>query len=178
MKLVPRTLTVIAVTAAVFGVGCRPESHANPIRFPDMGAYTPANPTDYTIALPNPGREPVDEVYFLTPDGITCKFSTPAAAGCTGNNFPGIPPAPSDPAAGKPGADSIMTDDGLGTTNAIYSVNNTVQGHPIKTLPPLHSITVDGVICGVDDAGTTACKDPQGRAFVLSPHGSGWLAHL
>ena len=71
-----------------------------------------------------------------------------------------------------------MTDDGLGTTNAIYSVNNTVQGHPIKTLPPLHSITVDGVICGVDDAGTTACKDPQGRAFVLSPHGSGWLAHV
>ncbi|MBZ4620668.1 hypothetical protein GBO18_12020, partial [Mycobacterium avium subsp. hominissuis] len=36
----------------------------------------------------------------------------------------------------------------------------------------------DGVVCGVDDSGTTACKDPQGRGFVLSPHGSGWLPHV
>ncbi|QCR71458.1 hypothetical protein FCV17_06315 [Mycobacterium avium subsp. hominissuis] len=33
-------------------------------------------------------------------------------------------------------------------------------------------------ICGVDNSGTTACKDPQGRGFVLSPHGSGWLPHV
>ncbi|SPM39834.1 hypothetical protein MNAB215_2027, partial [Mycobacterium numidiamassiliense] len=25
---------------------------------------------------------------------------------------------------------------------------------------------------------TTACKDPQGHGFVLSPRGSGWLPHV
>jgi hypothetical protein len=30
----------------------------------------------------------------------------------------------------------------------------------------------------VDNAGTTACKDPQGRGFVLSPRGSAWLPHV
>ncbi|QNI08382.1 hypothetical protein GAN17_20570 [Mycobacterium kubicae] len=167
--------TVIGALTIIITAGCRTESHANPIQFPDMSSYAAVNVEDYTIALPNPRREPLNEVFFLTPDGITCKFSNPPAAGCTGNNFPGIPPAPSDPAAGKPGANSIMTDGGLSTTNAIYAVDNTVQGHPIKTLPPFHSLTVSGVVCGVDDAGTTACKDPQGRAFVLSPKGSGWL---
>lgn len=34
----------------------------------------------------------------------------------------------------------------------------------MKTLSPLHSITVGSAVCGVDDAGTTACKDSQGRA--------------
>ncbi|RAV09475.1 hypothetical protein DQP57_15185 [Mycobacterium colombiense] len=48
----------------------------------------------------------------------------------------------------------------------------------VKTLPPSHSITVDGVICGVDNSGMTACKDPQGHGFVLSPHGSSWLPHV
>ncbi|CAG6866798.1 hypothetical protein [Mycobacterium avium] len=42
----------------------------------------------------------------------------------------------------------------------------------------MHSITVDGVICGVDNSGTTACKDPQDRGFILSPHGSKWLPHV
>lgn len=175
MKMLPRAIPVIGLVMAILAVGCRTESHANPIKFPDMSAYTAVNIEDYTIALPNPRREPLKEVFFLTPDGITCKFSNPAGAGCTGNNFPGIPAAPSDPAAGKPGANSIMTDGGLSTTNAIYAVDNAVQGHPIKVLPPFHSIVVNGVICGVDNAGTTACKDPQGRAFVLSLNGSGWL---
>ncbi|MGC7358062.1 hypothetical protein RA989_19565, partial [Mycobacteroides abscessus subsp. massiliense] len=46
------------------------------------------------------------------------------------------------------------------------------------TLPAYHSITVNGVICGVDDKGTTACKDPQGRGFVLSKQGSGWIPKI
>ncbi|MBS9535178.1 hypothetical protein KIH27_16445 [Mycobacterium sp. M1] len=56
--------------------------------------------------------------------------------------------------------------------------SDTIHDQPIKTLPPFHSIALGGVICGVDDAGTTACKDPQGRGFVLSPKGSGWLPHV
>src|SRR5882757_9154285 len=40
---------------------------------------------------------------------------------------------------------------------------------------PFHSITFNGATCGVDDSGTTACEDSQGRGFILSPAWSGWL---
>jgi hypothetical protein len=131
-------------------------AHADPPAFPDISGYTPVNVADYTIGLPNTGRAPLNTVYFLTPDGITCDFFS-GEAQCTGNNFPALPPAaaPSDPIA----------------------PNGQVYGHSLNTLPPLHSIAVNGVVCGVDNTGTTACKDPQGRGFVLSPHGSGWLPH-
>jgi hypothetical protein len=111
------TLVAAMVTACT--------AHAGPPAFPNLGSYTPANPSDFTINLPSPGIGSVSTVYFLTP-------------------YP----------------------------------NNTVQGTPIKALPPNHSITVDGVICGVDGAGMTACKDPQGRGFILSPSWSGWSAHI
>jgi len=42
-------------------------------------------------------------------------------------------------------------------------------------LSPFHTLTVFGVTCGVDDKKMTACKDPQGRGFVLSPSWSGWI---
>ncbi len=69
----------------------------------------------------------------------------------------------------------VDTATGLDTTNTPIGQGNTVHGNPVKTLPPFHTITVDGAACGVDDAGTTACKDPEGRGVVLSPKGSGWL---
>lgn len=69
----------------------------------------------------------------------------------------------------------IGTDRGVQATNSPICTDNTVHGNPVNTLPPFHTITVDGVACGVDDAKTTACKNPQGHGFVLSPKGSGWL---
>ncbi|WP_211285840.1 hypothetical protein, partial [Mycobacterium timonense] len=121
-------------------------------------------------------RPPLPTVYFLTPDGVVCNF-TPDQAQCSGNNLPSVPPAPSHPDAGITGVNWIGTTTGLKQTNE-GEPSRVVDGHPVKTLPPGHSITVDGIICGVDNSGTTACKDPQGRGFVLSPHGSGWLPHV
>jgi hypothetical protein len=164
----------MALGASLLAVGCRTETHANPPSFPDLSSYAAVNVRDYTIALPNPPGHSVDVVYFLTPDGITCDFNNLPAAQCTGNNFPGVPAVP----PGTYGANAIRTDGGLSQTSDLLAPDHLVQGHPLATLPPFHSITVDGVICGVGDAGTTACKDPQGRGFVLSPHGSGWLAHV
>ena len=109
---------------------------------------------------------PGTQVVFLTPDGITCAFSAPASASCTGNTFPAV-------SAAESGVNSIGTDTPLDTTNAPIAHSRTT-----KTLPPFHTITVDGVVCGVDDARTTACKDTRGRGFVLSPNGSGWLPHV
>ncbi|QBB84576.2 hypothetical protein [Mycobacterium avium] len=145
---------------------------AEPSRFPDLSGYAPVNVIDYTITLPNPGRAPLNEVYFLTPDGITCDFSNPPAAGCTGNDLPGIAPPDKNPYT------YVGTDTGIQPATSTPYANATIQDHQIRTLPPFHSITMDGVICGVDNSRMTACKDPQGRGFVLSPHGSAWLQHV
>jgi hypothetical protein len=173
--MVVKTLTGIAalVGAALLGA-CT--AHADPPRFPDLSGYTPVNVKDYEISVPNPGRPPDQTVYFLTPDGIICSFISDEAV-CRGNNLPSIPPAPSNPDAGITGVNWIGTTTGLKQTNE-GEQSRVILGQPIKTLPPGHSITVNGIICGADNAGTTACKDPQGRGFVLSPHGSGWLPHV
>lgn len=155
---------VVVVAVGLLSVGCcRSESPADAPKFPDFGKYTAVDAADYRVDASTPGH-PGSQVVFLTPDGITCAFSTPASAGCTGNNFPGVPPAAA-------GVNSIATDAKLDTTNA------PIAGTAAKILPPFHTITVDGVVCGVDDARTTACRDSRGRGFVLSPNGSGALEH-
>lgn len=151
-------------------------AHADALSFPDLSTYAPANTKDYQISVPNPGRQPEQTVYFLTPDGIVCKFTLDQAS-CSGNNLPAIPPAASNPDAGINGVNSIGTTSGLKQTSG-GEPSHVILGQPIKTLPPEHSLTVNGFVCGVDNSGTTACKDPQGRGFVLSPHGSGWLPHV
>ncbi len=147
---------------------------ADPPSFPDLSGYTPVSVADYTLTYPNSGRPtPLRLVAFVTPDGVTCAFGNPPSAGCSGNNLPGLPPA-APSSSGALRVNSISTGSAPHPTGTPLDTN----GQPLKTLPPFHSITVDGVVCGVDDSGTTACKDPQGRGFVLSPHGSGWLPHV
>jgi hypothetical protein len=161
------------VGAAVLGA-CA--AHADEPRFPDLSTYAAVNAADYTIDIPNPGRSPLQTVYFLTPDGVICSFISDEAI-CRGNNFPAIPPATANPGASSSAVNWIGTTTGLKQTNE-GEQSRVILGQPIKTLPPSHSITVKGIICGVDNSGTTACKDPQGRGFVLSPQGSGWLPHV
>lgn len=169
--MIAKTLAVaVGIIGAAVTSACA--ARADAPAFPDISGYTPVTVQDYTIGLPNTGRAPLDTVYFLTPDGITCDFFS-GEAQCTGNNFPAIPPA-----AEAGSVNSIGTASGLGQTNDPIAANNQAYGRPLHTLPPMHSITVNGVVCGVDNAGTTACKDPQGRGFVLSSHGSGWLPHV
>ncbi|ASW83695.1 hypothetical protein MINTM008_03750 [Mycobacterium intracellulare] len=168
--MISRTLAVAAGVLTAFMTSCN--ARADAPAFPDISGYSPVTVADYTIGLPNTGRAPLNMVYFLTPDGITCDFFS-GEAQCTGNNFPAVPPA-----SGAGTVNAIGTASGLAQSGDPIAPNGQVYGHPLKTLPPLHSITVDGIICGVDNSGTTACKDPQGRGFVLSPHGSGWLPHV
>ncbi|MGV0627336.1 hypothetical protein [Mycolicibacter minnesotensis] len=174
--MITKTLNAVATaaTAATIAAGC---AHADTPTFPDISEYTPVTASDYIIEIPNTGRAPMKQVYFLTPDGIACNFNA-GQAQCTGNNFPSVPPAPTDPSRGINGVNWVGTITGLKQTSDQIAEGNAVQGQPIKALPPWHSITDDGVICGVDDTGTTACNDSQGRGFVLSPNGSGWLPHV
>lgn len=152
-----------------------PPKSADAERFPNMDNYTPANPDDYTQELDNPGRPEKLTVYqFNTPDGIGCGFGQPPSAGCSGNNLPAIPPAMCDPDTRRYNYNSMSTSQGLRQwADSLPTCHTNTSG--AKTLPPFHTLTVYGVTCGVDDKGTTACKDPQGRAFVLSPAWSGWI---
>ena len=173
--MVTKKLAGITTLAGAFiSVACT--ANADSPKFPDLSGYAPVNVRDYEISISNPGQPPDHTVYFLTPDGVICSFISDEAL-CRGNNLPAIPPAPSNPAAGITGVNWIGTTSGLKQTNE-GEQSKVIGGQPIKTLPPSHSITVNGIVCGVDNSGTTACKDPQGRGFVLSPHGSGWLPHV
>lgn len=172
--------TMAAVAALGLPVaGCPTESHAQPPAFPDLGSYTPVNVADYSIELSNAGRpQTSSRVYFLTPDGNACVID-PASADCTGNNFAGVPPDTETSAQGAHGANWIGTNTPLQQTGTpVASDDHTVQGHPVRPLPALHSLTVGGTICGVDNASTTACKDPQGRGFIISPQGTFSLPHV
>lgn len=171
LRMIPKALAASSMIAAGLSA-CT--AHADAPSFPDLSGYTPVNAGDYTLTYPNSGRPtPLQLVAFMTPDGVACAFGNPPSAGCTGNNLPGIPPA-APASSGAPRVNSISTGSAPRPTGTPLDTN----GQPLKTLPPFHSITVDGVICGVDNSGMTACKDPQGRGFVLSPHGSGWLPHV
>lgn len=159
----------LAITAGVVGAAVLSActAHAAPSKFPDLSNYTPVNASDYSIDTTTPGI-PSSRVFFLTPDGIPCSFLS-GTAGCTGDNLPGIPDKDKSPYT------YIDTDTGIQAAGSTPYVNNTIRGQRVKTLPPFHSIAVSGVICGVDDKGTTACKDSQKQGFVLSPTWSGWL---
>jgi hypothetical protein len=170
-----KTLTAAAgVLSTIVVGGC--SAHADSPSFPDIASYPPVNAGDYVIIIDTPGISHT-ETYFLTPDGIVCTVRPGSGAACAGNNLPGIPPASPTP-GGTPRVNLIGTDGPVQPSSGVLGTSDTVRGHPIKALPPMHSITANGVICGVDGSGTTACKDPQGRGFVLSPNGSGWLSHV
>lgn len=154
------------------------DSPSGTSKFPDWSDYTPVNPEDYAQQLDNPGRpNKRTDYFFATPDGVRCLFGQPAAAACNGNNLPGIPPAICDPGQHIFQQNSISTSRGVQQTS-LSGPPCAVSTSLGKLLPPFHTLTVYGVTCGVDDAGTTACKDPQGRGFVLSPSWSGWIPKI
>lgn len=114
------------------------------------------------------GRAPLSTEYFRTPESITCDYFSGEA-----QYFPF-----SRLLLGTSNANFVGTSSGLSQTNDPIAYNGQIYGQSLKTVPPLHSIIVDGVLCGVDDSGTTACKDLRGHGFALSPHDSGWLTHV
>lgn len=148
-------------------------ANADEPTFPDLSRYVPVNVDDYVIDTTTPGM-PSSGVYFRTPDGIICNFTLEQPQ-CVGNNFPAVPPVKTDPSRGLIGSNWIGTLTKLKKTNEAEFPDGIVHGQPVKSLSPMHSITFYGMTCGVDDARTTACKDAQGRGFILSPTWSGWL---
>ncbi|MHA3022961.1 hypothetical protein ACXPWS_22215 [Mycobacterium sp. BMJ-28] len=145
-------------------------------RFPELESYTPANPDEYQRQTENPGRPTsLTSFGFFTPDGVACTFTSLPSAACTSADLPGIPPAHCDKVTGKGSVYTMSTESGLRQFGSAFCQGGSTLR---PRLPPFHRLTVYGVTCGVDDKGTTACKDPQGRGFVLSPSWSGWLPKI
>lgn len=172
-------LTLVLLASIVLTSACtasaEPHESGGPVAFPDMSGYTAANPDDYAQALDNPGRpEKLIKYAFDTPDGVRCSFGKPASASCGGNNLPAVSPATCDSVQGIYRYNVMSTSRGLQQWPR-GSSNCSEDSPPHKVLPPFHTLTVNGVVCGVDDKGMTACKDPQGQGFVLSPSWSGWI---
>lgn len=75
------------ITALVTACG----ESGKPPAFPDLSSYKPVDPADYQIAFDNPGRQPTEMVYFLSPGDVVCVVDSWGAA-CIGKNLPGVPP--------------------------------------------------------------------------------------
>ena len=157
--------TTVGIFAAALVSAC--SANAEGPKFPDLEDYVPVDSSEYAVDASTPGM-PATQVYFRTPDGVTCNFLS-GQAQCIGNNLPDLPPA-SPTSKGAPRVNWIGTSSGLQPVSPSDD-----RALDIKTLPAMHSIRVDDIVCGVDGSGTTACKDPEGRGFVLSPSWSGWL---
>lgn len=168
MRTLRRVLTAAAATLIVATSACT-QSHADPA-FPDPSGYPRVNVYDYGIALANPQRDPTTAIYFLTPDGIPCNFHT-GSIECIGN-VPGVPDNDKNPFT------SVSTDTGIRAATSTPYTNGSIQGHPLKALPPLQALAAGGTFCGVDGSGATACKDSNGRGFVISQQGTRWLPHV
>jgi hypothetical protein len=165
-----RPRMVMAAAFSATALCCPPAAHGDPPAFPDVDHFTPVTAQDFTVRLPLHPHDPTEALYFLTPQGIPCHFLTGAVA-CAGT-VPGVLPADAAPFT------TVSTADGIHSATSTSYVNGTIQGLPIQTLPAMHSLTGGGAICGVDDAGATACRDFSGRGFVISPRGTTWLPHV
>jgi hypothetical protein len=115
-------------------------------------------------------HDPTNAIYSLTPQWVPCNVHTDGVE-CIGN-VPGVADNDRNPYT------SISTASGIKAAGSTPYSKGTVQGQPIRTLLALQSLAVAGHLCGVDSAGGIACKDFQGRGFVISEQGTRWLPHV
>lgn len=160
-----RIMIAVAATSLIATCACT-KSHADSV-FPHPSGYPRVNVFDYGIALPNPPHDPTNAIYFLTPEGIPCNFHTGSVA-C----IPGVPDNAKNPYT------SVSTGSGIQAATSTPYSDGSIQGHPLKALPPQQALAAGGTFCGVDASGATACKDSQGRGFVISQQGTRWLPHV
>lgn len=133
-----------------------------PAGFPDLSTYTESGEQFAQQMVPR-----VQGFAFSTPGGLICTSNAYPEAkfehvGCRG-------PIPSQ----GPGDWSVGA--GYAESGTIESLTNDPdfsadKRNPPPVLAPMHKVTsLDGVaVCGVDDAGTTACRVGD-HGFVLTP---------
>lgn len=153
-----RALVTTAVSAAI-GVLAAPVAAADPAApppLPDVTAYMPMNPADYTV---NGGKW----YAFAGPPGVVCILNSLSGEyGCSGP-LPGAPEGANLVSAGPSGPPKFST-----TDSPAYAAAGVVKG-----LPPNRRLSFRQIFCGMDDAGTVTCMNTQEKVgFVVGPTGS------
>ena len=150
-------LTSVVTAGVITGASpaaADPESPPPPI--PDVFAYMPVNPIDYTV---NSGKW----FAFAGPAGVVCILdSTNGDYGCSGP-LPGAPDGANLVSAGPVGMPVFTT-----TETPKYA-----DAGVVRALPPNRRLSYRQVACGVDDAGVVACLNSREQVgFVVGPETS------
>ena len=152
---------VITAVAAGAGVSSSATAWAEPSPapappIPNVNAYTPLNPADYTA---NRGRW----YAFAGPAGVVCILDNlNGDYGCSGA-LPGAPEGANLVSGGPVGAPVFST-----TAEPLFAAAGAV-----RPLPPNTRLSYRSVSCGVDDAGAVACFNSRDQVgFVVGPNGT------
>jgi len=148
-------LTALATAGVITGaspVAAEPEAPP-PTPIPDVFAYMPVNPGDYTV---NGGKW----FAFAGPAGVVCILdSTNGDYGCSG------------PLPGAPGGANLVSAGPVGMP--VFTTTETPQyadAGVVRPLPPNRRLSYRQVACGVDDAGVVACLNSREQVgFVIGP---------
>ena len=122
---------------------------------PDVNAYMPVNPADYTT---NRGRW----FAFSGPVGVICTIDNlNGDYGCSGP-LPGAPEGANLVTGAPTGPPKFSTT----TEPSMFAA----PAGPVRALPPNTRISFRQISCGVDAAGVVACYNSRDQVgFVVSP---------
>ncbi len=150
---------VSAAGAAVIGVPgaavADPEPAPAPV-LPNVNAYTPVSPVDYTVMGGS-------WYAFAGPPGVTCVLDRQNTSyGCSGA-LPGAPGG-ANLVSGGPSGEPGFSNSGA----SLYAAAGDV-----KPLAPNTRLSFREISCGVDGGGTVACVNTHDQVgFVVGPGGS------
>ena len=151
------TIAAVAVGAGVAGsaVAAADPDPAPAPAIPNVNAYMPVNPADYTT---NKGRW----FSFAGPAGVVCTLDNlNGDYGCSGP-LPGAPEGVNLVSGAPTGPPAFSTT----TEPSLYAG----PAGAVKTLPPNTRLSYRQVSCGVDDAGVVACYNSRDQVgFVVGP---------
>lgn len=156
-----RLRMVGAATTLAILTGCSAPARESPptSSFPNFDGFDAVDSNQYFQS-----RSYFGGIVFSTPDGLSCdhnamnSLNDPSVVvlSCTG-------PRPDK----GPGNWKVrVATDKAATLEQASS--KPPEGGPYKLLPALHMISYEGILCGADDKGTTACRIGD-HGFVLTP---------
>lgn len=147
---------LVAAVASVSPAWADPDPAPGPPPLPNVNAYTPISPVDYSVMGGN-------WYAFAGPVGVTCVINkTSGGYGCSGV-LPGAPEGANLVSAGPVGPPSFAS-----TGQPIFSAAGAV-----KALPPNTRLSFREISCGVDGAGAVACVNGHDQVgFIVGPTGT------
>lgn len=151
-------ITAVAVVPAgvLLGGVAAADPAPPPPPLPDVVAFTPISPVDFTVMEGN-------WYAWAGPDGVTCVINRQSAGyGCSGP-LPGAPDGANLVSGGLAGPPTFST-----TSRPIFAAAGEV-----KPLPPNTRLSFREISCGADDTGAVVCVNTRDQVgFMVGPSGA------